>query len=157
MKKFIISCFIAFCLLSGLNAEEGFKNEAGIRAGFFNGMTFRYVIKDKFGIETILDSRWRGFEIIGLYEIYKHAFNTERLNWYFGAGGHVGIFNGNYVTWGTHGTSYEVIGIDGIAGLEYSFRKIPLSIGLYWKPAFSVFGYSGIWADDGAISIRYIF
>ncbi len=156
MRKFIITFIVTFIFLAKVYSQD-FETDIGIRLGLFNGMTFRYAVKEKFAVEGILDSRWKGFEIIGLYEIYKNAFSCEQLKWYFGGGAHVGIFNGNYVTWGQPGLSYEVIGIDGIAGIEYRFKKTPLSIGLDWKPSFSVFGYSGFWADEGALSVRYIF
>jgi hypothetical protein len=156
MRKYIIICLLIFILIP-ISYSQEYENEIGIRVGFFSGMTFKYVVKDKFAVDVILDSRWKGYEVIGLYEIYKNAFGCEQLKWYFGGGGHVGIFKGNYVTWGKPGLSYEVIGIDAIAGLEYRFRKTPISLGLDWKPSFSVFGYSGFWADDGAISVRYIF
>ena len=81
------------------------------------------------------------------------------MKWYFGVGGHIGFWNGDYTNhyWGEPGTTYTVVGIDGILGLEYSFSEIPINIGLDWKPAFNIVGYSGWWADGGALSIRYIF
>jgi hypothetical protein len=50
-----------------------------------------------------------------------------------------------------------VIGIDGIIGLEYVFRDIPINIGLDWKPALNIIGNTSFWPDKGAVSIRYIF
>ena len=81
----------------------------------------------------------------------------EHLNWYYGGGAHIGFWNGNNVKWGTAGTSYTVIGIDGILGIEYSFSEAPINIGIDWKPAINIIGYTGFWGDGGALSIRYIF
>jgi hypothetical protein len=53
--------------------------------------------------------------------------------------------------------NYTVIGIDGILGIEYNFEEVPINIGVDWKPAFNLTGYSGFWGDGGALSIRYIF
>ncbi|HAX94627.1 MAG TPA: hypothetical protein DCY25_11950, partial [Bacteroidales bacterium] len=74
-------------------------------------------------------------------------------------GGHIGFWNGDntYDRWGDAGTNYTVIGIDGILGIEYNFEEVPINIGLDWKPAFNLTGYSGFWGDGGALSIRYIF
>jgi len=49
------------------------------------------------------------------------------------------------------------VGIDFILGLENNFKEIPFNISIDWKPAYNLTGYSGFWADGGAISIRYIF
>jgi hypothetical protein len=81
---------------------------------------------------------------------------VDHLNWYYGGGAHIGFYNGSHTYWGTYGTSYTVAGIDGILGIEYSFDEIPINIGIDWKPALNLIGYSGIWSE-GAFSIRYIF
>ena len=156
MKKLIFTYLIALCLISTSYAQD-YKTGIGIRGGYFNGLTVKHFIGTKTALEGILDSRWRGFEFTGLYEIHNQAFKTERLNWYFGFGGNVGFWNGDNTKWGTPGTNYTVIGLDGILGLEYNFKDVPLNIGLDWKPTFNISGYSGFWGDGGAISIRYIF
>ena len=80
MRKFIITFILTFILLAKGYSQE-FETDIGVRLGLFNGMAFRYAVKEKFAVEGILDSRWKGFEIIGLYEIYKDAFNCEQLKW----------------------------------------------------------------------------
>jgi hypothetical protein len=158
MKKLVITFLIVFCLISVSNAQD-YKTGIGLRGGLENGLTIKHFTGEKSALEFLLASRWRGFEITGLYEIHNQAFDAERLKWYYGAGGHVGFWNGDYTytKWGTQGTNYTVVGIDGILGLEYSFKEIPFNISLDWKPAFNFIGYSGVWADGGALSIRYIF
>lgn len=156
MKKIIITCLVAFCLVS-ISYSQDYKTGMGIRIGYFNGLTLKYFFGSQVAFEGLLDTRWRGFEVTGLYEFHKQAFNTERLRWYIGGGGHIGVFNGNYITWEKPGSSYEIMGIDGILGLEYSFRVIPFNIGIDWKPAINIIGIKNFWFDDGALSIRYIF
>jgi hypothetical protein len=156
MKKSLISLFVIFCVATLCYAND-YSNAIGLRGGFYNGITVKHFIKDNVAVEGILASRWRGFEITGLYEIHKPAFDTERLHWYYGGGAHIGFWNGNYVNWGTTNTSYVVVGIDGILGIEYNFAEFPVNISLDWKPAFNIIGYSGFWGDGGAFSIRYLF
>ena len=156
MKKIATTCLIAFCLVS-INLAQDYNTGIGLRAGFSNGLTVKHFISEKSALEGILSSRWRGFGITGLYEIHNRFFSTERLNWYIGFGGHAGFWNGDDANWGTPGTSYTVIGVDGILGLDYSFKEVPVNLGLDWKPAFNIVGYSGFWGDGGALSIRYIF
>jgi hypothetical protein len=91
-----------------------------------------------------------------LYEIHNPAFDIDRLNWYYGVGGHIGFWDGKYDDRFDAGNN-TVIGIDGILGLEYNFKEIPFNLSLDWKPALNLVGSSGFWGDGGAISIRYIF
>ena len=156
MKKFILTFTLAILLIAFASAQD-YRTGIGLRAGFSNGLTVKHFITERTALEGLLSTRWRGFDITGLYEIHNQAFDTERLNWYFGFGGHAGFWNGDYTSWGELGTNYIIIGIDGILGIEYNFREAPINIGLDWKPAFNITGYTGFWGDGGALSIRYIF
>jgi len=157
MKKLLLTLTLAVCFVAFANAQD-YKTGIGLRGGLYNGLTVKHFIGDKSALEGILATRWRGFEITGLYEIHNQlTSNIDRLNWYFGFGGHIGFYNGDNTTWGDAGTNYTVIGIDGILGLEYNFAEIPLNISVDWKPAFNLVGYSRFWGDGGALSIRYIF
>lgn len=158
MKKIGLTILIALCCFFYSNAQD-YRTGIGFRGGFTNGLTIKHFVTSSSALEAIVGSRWKGIELTGLYEIHGRAFHTERMKWYIGFGGHIGFWNGDNTSsyWGNAGTSYTVIGVDGILGLEYNFVEIPFNIGLDWKPAFNFIGYSGIWVDGGAISIRYIF
>lgn len=156
MKKILLSVLIMFSLVS-ISFTQDYNTGIGLRGGFGSGLTIKHFTGEKSAVELILASRWKGFEITGLYELHNRVFNTERLKWYIGFGGHIGFWNGDHVYWGTPGTGYTVIGIDGILGLEYSFTVLPVNIGIDWKPAYNFVGYSGFWADGGAVSLRIIF
>jgi hypothetical protein len=155
MKKIILTAVMAVCIVAMLNAQD-YKTGVGLRGGFSQGLTIKHFLGDKSAVEGLLTTRWGGFEITGLYEVHNTAFEVERLKWYYGAGAHIGFWDGNS-SWGTIGNSYTVVGIDGILGIEYSFSEAPIGIGLDWKPAINFVGYSGFWGDGGALSIRYIF
>ena len=158
MKKIVVACIIVFCFAITGNSQD-YNTGVGIRGGFESGLSIKYFTAEKTAFEFILASRWKGFEATGLYEIHNRAFDTDRLRWYFGLGGHIGFWNGDYTynKWGAQGTKYTVVGVDGILGLEYSFTEVPVNISLDWKPAANLVGYQGLWADGGALSIRYIF
>lgn len=158
MKKFLITLLFFFSLVS-ISMAQDYRTGVGLRGGFESGLTIKHFVTEKSAYEFLLSSRWRGFEITGLYEVHNQAFNTENLKWFIGFGGHIGFWNGDYTYeyWGHQGSTYTVVGLDGILGLEYSFRDVPINLGLDWKPAFNFIGYSGFWADGGALSIRYIF
>jgi hypothetical protein len=158
MKKIIMIILVVFCLAS-ISYAQDYRTGIGLRGGFANGLTIKHFVSERTAFEFLFASRWRGLEITGLYEIHNIAFHEERLHWYYGIGAHVGFWNGDYTYkyWGDRGTTYTVVGIDAILGIEYNVREAPFNIGLDWKPAFNLVGYSGFWADGGALSIRYIF
>lgn len=157
MKKILTALIILFSVVTAANGQD-YNWGVGLRAGLGQGLTVKHFISHKSAVEGILSTRWRGFEITGLYELHNRAFDVESLNWYFGAGGHIGFWNGDYTRgWGDPGKNYSVIGVDGILGIEYDFREAPINIGIDWKPAFNLIGYSGFWYDGIAISFRYIF
>lgn len=156
MKKYIlILSIVFFSVFPGYTQD--YSTGIGLRAGFSNGLTIKHFTGEKTALEGLFASRWRGAEFTLLYEIHNRAFQKERLNWYYGIGGHIGFWNGSYANWGDPGTSYTVVGIDGILGLEYNFVEAPFNISVDWKPAFNIIGYTGFWGDGGALSIRYIF
>jgi hypothetical protein len=158
MKKIAITCLFIFSLVS-ISSAQDYRTGVGLRGGFESGLTIKHFVGEKSALEGIFSTRWRGFQMTGLYEIHNQAFNEERFKWFFGFGAHVGFWNGDYTYeyWGTQGTNYTVAGLDGILGLEYSFREVPINIGIDWKPTYNFGDYTGFWADGGALSIRYIF
>lgn len=155
MKRILFTIFITISALAIINAQD-YKTGIGIRAGFSSGLTVKHFTSHKAAIEGLLKTRWQGFDVTGLYEIHKQAFDVRYLNWYYGGGGHIGFYNGDNTNWGRDGYAYTVVGIDGILGIEYNFGDLPVNIGLDWKPVLNLIGYSGFWSE-GAFSIRYIF
>lgn len=157
MKKIVLALTLIISM-TALSYGQDYQKAIGLRGGLSNGITGKMFLGEKSAVEGILATRWSGFNVTVLYEIHNdNAFDVERLNWYYGVGGHIGFWNGTYTTWGTSGTNYTVIGIDGIIGIEYNFLEIPINISLDWKPALNLIGYSGFWADGGAASVRYYF
>ncbi len=158
MKNITLIIILALSISFWGKAQD-YNTGIGLRGGFANGLTIKHFVSSRAALEGIIASRWKGIELTGLYEVHGRAFSTDRMKWYIGFGGHVGFWNGDNTNkyWGEPGTSYTVIGLDGILGLEYNFIEVPINIGIDWKPTFNFYGYSGFWGDGGAISIRYIF
>jgi hypothetical protein len=156
MKKILLTLtFVLFLTLS--SSAQDYNTGVGLRLGFSNGLAVKHFLGDRSAVEGILVTRWRGFEMTGLYERHNQAFDVERLRWYFGGGGHIGFWNGDNTPWGERATNYTLIGIDGVLGIEYSFREVPINVGIDWKPEVNITGYSVFWPDGGALTLRYIF
>ncbi len=156
MRKLFFIFILSVSSVHFLSAQN-YNTALGIRAGAFNGVSLKHFLSSRHAVEGILSFRWQGFSVTGLYEIHDQAFDVQGLQWYYGFGAHVGFWDGRNVRW-TDGVDNQVIlGVDGIIGLEYNFAEIPINISLDWKPALNLIGYSGFWADGGAISVRYLF
>jgi len=146
MKKAFLILIAVFSITLFAGAQD-YNNGIGIRGGYYNGLTFKHFISSGSALEGLLFSSVGrgGFELTGLYEKHKNAFDVDRLNWYYGGGAHIGFYDMN------------VVGIDFILGIEYNISEIPVNIGLDWKPSFDIIGDSQFWGDGAALSIRYIF
>lgn len=153
----IVSILILIITFGIIANGQDYKNGIGIRGGFYSGITFKHFLGKKPAFEGILDTRWGGFDLTGLYEIHDTAFDVDRLRWFYGFGAHIGSYNGDHADWGEPSTQYFVLGADGIIGIEYAFSEVPVSVGLDWKPMLNLTGYPGFWPDGGALSVRYIF
>jgi hypothetical protein len=155
MKRFVLTMILTATIGIILNAQD-YKTGLGLRFGDGAGFTVKHFMTSRTAIEGLLFSQWHGFDITGLYEIHGQAFDVDNLQWYYGFGAHIGFYDGDYVKWGEPGSAYNVFGIDGIIGIEYSFTEAPINIGLDLKPELNLIGYTGFWMDFG-LSVRYIF
>ena len=158
MKRIFILIAVIIITASFTQAQvQDYNTGIGLRGGSDYGLTIKHFIENDTAFEGIISTRWKGYNVTGLFEKHKNAFDLTSLNWYYGLGGHIGFWDGNNVKWADDKESYTIIGIDGILGLELSISEIPFSISIDWKPAYNLIGYSGFWGDQGAISVRYIF
>lgn len=154
---FLLTGLIIFSLTSA-SAQSDYKTGVGLRLNNGYGLSIKHNMTERKSIEGIVYTRWRGINITGLYEIHAPAFQTAGWRWYYGVGGHVGVW-GNGAQYGNpwfdNNESHAIVGADGILGLEYTFREIPLNLSIDWKPAINLIGYQGLWLDDVALTARF--
>lgn len=149
---------LLFLLISFYGYSQDYSNAIGLRGGSSNGITFKHFVSDNAALEVILTTRFGGYGIFGLYELHKSIKSVDGLNFYYGAGAHVGSYNGAKDNrWFKGSENHTVIGVDGILGIEYNFSEVPINLSIDFKPAFNLIGHTGLWADEGALSLRYTF
>ena len=162
MKKLsILFVFVALFFASSSLKAQAYNTGVGLRLTAWWGLTVKHNLNEKAAIEGLLNTRWGGFIITGLYEHHFPAFGQDGLRWYFGGGAHVGFWgnkynNGNY-WFDDNGRSQVGIGLDLIGGIEYTLPSIPLNFSLDIKPGFNFIPSATPYYDDGALSIRYVF
>ena len=146
-----------FCILTISTQAQDYNTGIGIRAGTSNGLTVKHFINPGSVLEGIFATRWQGYNFTGLYQKYDQAFNVNRLNWFYGFGGHIGSYRGDEHRRFDDDEHHLLFGIDGIIGLEYNFNGIPFNISLDWKPSIDLSGGFYPMGDEVAFSLRYIF
>jgi hypothetical protein len=184
MNKVIICCFSL--LLASLypavaqqDPDINYRTGIGLRGGgYTSGLTLKHFISSTGAIEGIVSFPYfRGSALVTvLYEKHAGAFNTERLNWFYGAGGHLGFYNRNYYL-GYYNCSfppgnpgkercvrvydyperYVNFGIDGIIGIEWQITEIPFTLGIDFKPMIDIVNPGHAWFIwDAGLSFRYV-
>ena len=161
MRKLTITLFL-FLSIGFLQAQD-YSTAIGFRTGTSHGITVKHFLDSKAAIEGILSTRWRGITITGLYEAHAPVWDTPRLNWYIGGGAHVGLYNygkddEKKVKNNPCVDDYDehvLVGVDGIVGIEYTFKQLPLNFGLDWKPYFDIIDCTHFRADDISLSVRF--
>ena len=158
MKKLTIALLTIATLFSSQFAfSQDYRTAIGLRAGTTNGLTIKHFTKPKVALEAIISSRWRGLGFTGLIEGHTRAFDVNRLNFFYGAGAHVYFWGEGKRGYSPYPDRSSVVGLDGILGLEYNFREIPINVSLDWKPTYNFTVVDNFWGDDAAVSIRYTF
>jgi hypothetical protein len=143
-----------------------YKNAVGLRGGETSGLTYKHRFQSGNAVEGILSMWPYALGVTGLYEKYV-ATEAQGLNFYFGGGGHVNIgpmyrtyyvYNRseNYVY--AERTRGAAVGIDGVVGLEYKFRPIPLALSADLKPFIesTTYGYTFM-SLDPSIGVKFTF
>lgn len=151
---FIILIFVA----TALHAQRDYRTGIGARLSPSSGLTVKSFISDASAIEGIISFRWQGFIANGLYETHRDAFKNNNFNFYYGFGGHFGVWDNDWKhhPWYDDGNDFVALGADGIIGVEYTFEKVPFNIALDWKPMFNIIENTDLWVDDVGLSIRFI-
>ncbi len=164
MKQFILSSTLI--ILSSSAFSQDFRYAAGIRAGYTGGIEFRIYTDELNSYKFLLGSRQNGAVIHALKEFHKPGLFsfTDHLNFVYGGGLHVG-----YERWNQRFSRYNsvyyvtntdfIAGIDGLAGLEYMFPEVPISLGIEVKPYFDLFGREifDLELFDFAFTVKYHF
>lgn len=166
MKKSILTFGIAIVLMAftaaNVSAQANYKTGVGIRGeGNEQGLTIKHFTSSSTAIEGILSFRPGVVIVTGLYEKHAVAFSEPSLNWFYGAGAHIGAIDEGrfYRSYGRdrfYDDNELLIGADGILGLEWKIPEIPfaLSIDLHPRLEFARGPYLGI---EPAASLRFTF
>ena len=148
--KSLLITGLLFVIVSTMSAQN-YKTAIGVRTGFFNGFTIKNFVSENNAFEGIVNFRWGGTALTGLYEWQSQVPNSPGFDYFVGAGAHIGLFN-NY-KWDKDAS--VILGVDLMLGFEYTFPTAPFTLALDYKPAFNFIGDDHIWADGIGLSFRF--
>jgi hypothetical protein len=138
---------IQILLISILLFSISYSQELGIRFGDIVGNNV--AIDGVFGFEgkrIHADvSFGDGVGIEALYDFIIKPIEGEAFYYYMGAG----VF-----TW--LGDPFQ-LGVSGELGLEYRFNKVPIALGLDWRPSFRIINDTEFYFDRFGLNIRWVF
>ncbi len=164
MKKFLI----LLILTAATNSvwSQGFTRAVGIRGGYTSGFEYRMYTDDLNSFKFLLGTRQGGVQLHVLKEYHKYdLFDfAYQIVFYYGFGVHGGFetwdephFRNNTRWYDSRASA--IVGLDGLAGLEYVFDAAPVSAGLEVKPFFDLLGRENfdLQLFDFAFTIKYLF
>ena len=164
MKRILLFFFILFTINTVF--AQDFRQAVGIRAGWTGGFEYRVFTDDYNSYKFLFSSRDRGLQLHAMKEFHRYdLFDfTDQLTFVFGGGIHLGYERWD-VRYYNYNTSYYrtrsalIAGLDALAGLEYTFYTVPISLGFEVKPYFDLWGRDifDVNIFDFAFTAKYLF
>ncbi len=158
MKKTFFTVLMGAAACQMVHAQSlgsDYKTAVGIKF-YPTGLTVKTFIKPNVALEGLGYFYTDGFRVTGLYEFNYDISGVDGLKWYVGPGAHLAVWN---TTWKDKypGNNPTGLGIDGVLGLDYKFKGIPINISADWQPSFNFVGYNYFEGGWGGVAIRYTF
>ena len=164
MKKLLFAFALTGFIFSYQAHGQAYENAVGLRASWGFGGTFKHFLNESAAIEGILNYRsfgvlsinWSYVQVTGIYQVHNDLSQVfDGLQWYYGGGGFVGFWGGDFNNRIDGDQTY--VGIVGNIGLDYAFPDIPLNLSVDWIPSISLAGGGGFLGEAGGLAIRYYF
>jgi hypothetical protein len=143
MKRIIL---IAAIVLSTFGYS--YSQELGVRFGNISGGNI--AIDGVFGTSKFTRihadvSFGNGVGIDLLWDFLYRPVGGESVNWYLGAGPYAQFADPFW------------LGVAGEIGLEYRFNKVPIALGIDWRPSLSLIKTTGFHTNVIGINVRFVF
>jgi hypothetical protein len=144
--------FILLCSLSLLQANaqnktansDSYKSGIGIRVWDGAGFSLKTFFAENQAIDlTAFFSK--NTRIVGLYQKHGDLSTEGNFKWYAGVGGSVVFVN-----------SASVVGLNGVIGLDYKLRKMPINASFDWQPVLQ-FKNGDKYDNWFSLAVRYTF
>jgi len=158
MKKIFLPGIIIFIAFAAKAQTMGYDYKTALGVKFYPGaISLKSFTRDNRALEGLAYIYTDGVRFTGLYEIYGDINGAPGLKWYAGPGAHLGFWSDHWKKENPESDTGVAIGIDGVIGLDYKFKDVPINISLDWQPSFNFVGYNYFEGGWGGLGIRYTF
>jgi hypothetical protein len=155
MRTIGLALFATTFFITAAHAQAPFQKALGVKFPGGLSLTYKQFISDNHNLEAQFTAWHKGMRVAGLYEFNFYSFETvPELSWFVGAGAHLGFWKSAYQK---NYNSQMDVGADGIIGLGYTFKKLPVNLSADWEPAVTLVGNAGFTPVFGGIAVRYTF
>lgn len=143
----LVTVLVIMFTAQHVHAQE-YKMALGVRlssaqATVNNSVSFRYFMSQDRALEAMASFDPGAIGL--LYEVYKPLGTAPGFQWFFGGGAYA-AFKG-----------HDVLGAQGIIGLDYKFQQIPLNLSLDWKPELNLVDNVNFEAASVGLAVRFTF
>ena len=168
MKKlpFVLFVLTSF-IVDNLQAQSEYKSAIGGRVGVPIAGSIKHFISEAGALEGYAGFRDAGsnyyysgvnITIGGMYQHHFPIADIDGFKWYVGGGALVQFYN---VRDNRNTNDYSSTGfaLNGVGGVDYKFKGIPLNVSADWMPTFFLNKtyYNNFGAGYGGLAARYTF
>ena len=158
--RLLLLAFLFLTAATVVHAQQ-YDRAVGLRFGYPLSVSYKKFVNPNDAIELYAGwrgwRRYRAFSLNGAYQIHRDFPDVRGLQWYYGAGAGIQLWNYDYYDRGS-----ATVSLSGYLGLEILIPDTPLTLSVDWRPTI----YLGTQRDDdfhnfslssGAVAVRYIF
>lgn len=154
MKRILLAVYILFTTTSYAQESRSamatggpeYQSALGVKISAGVAASYKQFVANTKAIEAQSMFFSRGIRLVGLYEFHFYNIQgVDGLAWYVGPGVHAGFYRKS-----------ADLGIDGVIGLDYKIKNLPINLSLDWQPSYSIFGNAGLLPQFGGLAIRYV-
>lgn len=145
---------------STLTLAQDYNLSAGARLGYPLSASVKKFFNETTAVEVYggirFRSTYRWINISAAYLRHHDISAIEGFRFYYGGGAsaYFWSFDNDLIA---DNNASVTFGIQGYAGLEYTFSNIPLSLSADWVPTFFLNGFNdGFGGGFGSLGIRYV-
>ncbi|WP_153796116.1 hypothetical protein [Foetidibacter luteolus] len=158
MKNILVTVICCGSFLAAA-AQTSYDRALGLKFPGGFSVSYKQFLTETNNVEVLGTFKGGGFRLTGLYEFNFYTLDVEGLSWFVGPGAHIGFGKEDQLSAENKTTTKNTadLGIDGIIGLDYKFRDLPLNVSLDWQPSIVIAGNTNFSGAYGGLGIRYTF
>ena len=131
IKKLLFTAIFLKLAMIGIAQRGMLDNAIGVRLGLGSGVTYQHFFTDQKVFEAIAYQRFGGVNLTLLAEGHEQMFDVRGLKWFYGANGHMWIYNKNSILQENIIAKNSItLNINKILKITFYMHSIPLQFSI---------------------------